>query len=129
MDIWQTYTYLRMIALSEFTDVITSARVTWLAAGGPFKLRLNIIDGSLLNIHLSTHGRYSYHGEQRLLPQGGIYRHDNAPHYRWREISTFPKHFHSGRDNHVLPSHLSDSPSQALREFLAFVRLQLVHKE
>jgi hypothetical protein len=28
-----------------------------------------------------------------------------------------------------LPSHLSDSPSQALREFLAFVRLQLVHKE
>jgi hypothetical protein len=43
----------------------------------------------------------------------------------WRHISTFPKHFHNGSESNVTESLLSDEPENALREFLAFVRLKL----
>ena len=38
----------------------------------------------------------------------------------------FPKHFHDGSEDNVGESHISDSPDQALREFLHFVRIKLL---
>jgi len=56
---------------------------------------------------------------------GTIYRHDNAPHSRWRSVATFPRHFHEGSETRVVESHLSQVPEEALREFLTFVRDRL----
>ena len=55
-----------------------------------------------------------------------IYRHDNAPHKRWSSIKTFPKHCHDGIQDNVTESNISDSPNQALREFMAIVRKKMI---
>ena len=51
-----------------------------------------------------------------------IYRHDNAPHKRWKVVATFPKHYHDGDEMNVGESHLADNPVEALREFLTFIQ-------
>jgi len=99
-----------------------------LPTGDPLKLRLNIADGSLLDVFLSVSGRYSYHWERRLTPKGDLYRHDNAPHNRWRYVSTFPKHFHDGSENNVVESHINPQPGSALREMLVFIRQKLLNE-
>lgn len=48
-------------------------------------------------IIISTKGKYSYHWEQRGI-RNVIYRQDNAFHKKWKNISTFPKHFHNGKE-------------------------------
>lgn len=61
-----------------------------------------------------------------MTAAGDLYRHDNAPHGKWRAVSTFPKHFHDGSEDRVEESQISDNPEQALREFLSFVRSKLL---
>ncbi len=78
------------------------------------------------SMYLSASGRYSYHWERRLIGKGDLYRHDNAPHDRWRHLATFPKHFHDGSESNVVASSISDNPEQAVREFLTFVRRKLL---
>jgi len=107
---------------------VIDARILTFPTGDPHKIRLDIADGSLLDIFLSASGRYSYHWERRLIAAGTIYRHDNAPHQRWRFVSTFPKHFHNRREENVIESHISDSPPSALREILVFVRQTLLNE-
>ena len=126
MPISTIYETLRAIALGEFPDLIVSARILSLPTGDPLKLRLDIVDGSLLDIFISVSGRYSYHWERRLIPSGDLYRHDNAPHNKWRHVATFPKHFHDGDENNVVESHISNTPKDAIREFLIFVRHNLL---
>jgi hypothetical protein len=43
----------------------------------------------------------------------------------YNEISTFPKHFHDGREDMVKPTDISDDPPTALREYLTLVRERL----
>lgn len=126
MTISTTYAALKTIALSEFGEVVVSAQIMSLPTGDPLKLRLDIADGSLLDVFISVSGRYSYHWERRLIGQGDLYRHDNAPHNRWRHVATFPKHFHDGSDDNVVESSISDKPEKAVREFLTFVRRKLL---
>lgn len=54
-----------------------------------------------------------------------IHRHDNAPHFKWNYLKTFPKHFHNGREDNVIESHISDNPEEAIWEFLLFVRIEI----
>lgn len=126
MPVLTTYRALSKIALSEFADVVVNAQILSLPTDDPLKLRLDIADGSLLDMYISASGRYSYHWERRLIAAGDLYRHDNAPHDRWRHVATFPKHFHDGSDSNVVESHISDDPEQAIREFLTFVRHKLL---
>ena len=126
MPISTIYRALRTISLNEFADLVVSARIVSLPTGDPLKLRLDIVDGSLLDVFISVSGRYSYHWERRLTSSGDLYRHDNAPHRRWRHVATFPKHFHDGSDSNVVASHVSDDPKDAMREFLTFVRHKLL---
>jgi len=126
MPISTRYTTLRLIALTEFPSAVVSANIIALSTGDPLKLRLDIVDGSLIDIFLSLHGRYSYHWERRLTAKGDLFRHDNAPHERWRHISTFPKHFHRGQESNVAASHIHNDPEQAIREFLTFVMQKLL---
>lgn len=125
MTILTTYEALRRIALNEFADVVVNARIITLPTGDPLKLRLDIVDGSLLDVFVSVGGRYSYHWDRRLAGRDDLYRHDNAPHNKWRHAATFPKHFHDGGENNVVASSISDDPEQAVREFLAFVHRTL----
>lgn len=126
MPILRLYEDLRTIALAEFTDVVDQAHVLTLPTGDPLKLRLDVVDGSLIDIYLSASGKYSYHWERRLTPAGDLFRHDNAPHAKWRHVPTFPKHFHDGSEGNVGESHISDIPEKALKEFLSFVRAKIL---
>jgi len=126
MSILKLYTTLQAIALTEFSSVLISAKLMVLPTGDPLKLRLDVVDGSFVDIFLSVHGRYSYHWERRLTLKGDVYRHDNAPHERWRHISTFPKHFHNGQESNVEDSHIHNNPEVAIREFLTFVTQKLL---
>ena len=39
-----------------------------------------------------------------------------------------PKHFHNGSEDNAAESHISDTPQDAMREFLAFVRQKLLSR-
>jgi hypothetical protein len=120
-----TYNALREIATAEFADLVVNAQILCLPTGDPLKLRLNLVDDSLLDVYLSSSGRYSYHWDRRLTPAGDLYRHDNAPHDPWRRVATFPRHFHDGNENNVIESHLDPNPERAIHEVLTFVRQKL----
>jgi hypothetical protein len=120
------YRALRTIALNEFAEVVVSAQILSLSTGDPLKLRLDLVDGSLLDVFISVSGRYAYHWERRLISRDDLYRHDNAPHGKWRHVATFPKHFHDGSESKVVESQISDDPKDAMREFLTFVRHKLL---
>ena len=109
---------LREIAEVEFADIVESAYSPDLN-----ELRIVLVDGSFIDLwfSLKLESRYSYHWERKAI-DGKIYRHDNAPHKRWQEVKTFPKHFHERRETQVVESYISDKPEEALRGFLGFVR-------
>jgi hypothetical protein len=52
MPSWTTYNALGRIALAEFDDIIVGVTVIALSTGDPLKLRLDIVDGSLLDVFL-----------------------------------------------------------------------------
>lgn len=112
---------LQNIVECEFADIVCGT-----AKGDGNELRIFLNDGSFVDIWFSMklQGRYSYHWERRAV-DGTLYRHDNAPHLKWREISTFPKHYHDGTEDNVTASYINDDPEQAIREFLTFIRASL----
>ncbi len=119
------YKNLQKIAEVEFKDIIESNHIIFSFSGRARKLRLHIIDGTFVDIWYSLDGGYSFHWEQRNI-RNSVLRHDNAPHGKWKEIKTFPKHCHDGIQTNVLESHLPDKPENALREFLGIVRNKLI---
>jgi len=114
---------LAQIARDEFGGIVTSTRLFTRRASVPTKLRLQIRDGTFVDVWFSPDLiRYSFHWEQRA--QGGlICRHDNAPDHH--SISTHPRHFHDGDEPTVVESHISNDPATAWREFLTFARQKL----
>lgn len=118
---WAT---LDAIALSEYRDVVEMVESILSPAGRMRKLRVYLLDGSFVDVWYSLKGDYSFHWERRFI-NGSLYRHDNAPHAQWRYVPTFPKHFHNGREDNVESSFISDSPEEAWRDFLDFVRGKL----
>jgi len=112
------------VVLGEFLDIVDDARVQFTPSEAVEKLRVFLKDESFVDVWLSPTGKYSYHWEHRHL-SGLAYRHDNAPHRRWKQIKTFPKHFHDGSEDNVTESYISDDPKEAVREFLSFIRTKL----
>jgi Family of unknown function (DUF6516) len=117
--IFKLYKSLLDIANTEYRAVVESGVILFSQSGEPWKLRLALYDGSFMDVYYSVTGKYSYHWDRRLL-DGKIYRHDNAPHQKWKDISGFPKHFHDGSDVIVVPSHIPDDPEAAIRDFIRF---------
>jgi hypothetical protein len=115
--------HLKAIAEIEFADLVLEAFIPDMN-----RLRIILLDGSVIDVwfSLKLSGRYSYHWERRSI-DGKIYRHDNAPHRKWQSVKTFPKHFHSGDENKVTESYISENPNEALRTFLVFVRKKLLN--
>lgn len=113
------YKQIERMAHSEFPDIVTSSQILHKRSSGSAKLRLHLKDQTYMDIWLTGTGKYSFHWEHRAK-RGLIHRHDNAPDHP--EIATFPKHFHNGEDQNILPSHLNDEPLGAVRGFLEFAR-------
>ena len=108
---------LKEIAEIEFSDIVVAVLADL------NELRVIFTDESYCDIwfSLKLNGRYSYHWERTFI-DGTIYRHDNAPHLKWKGVTTFPRHFHNGSELSVEESDLPDDPSAALRCFLWFIR-------
>jgi hypothetical protein len=113
---------LKDIAEIEFSDIVEDVIITDIN-----ELRIILVDGSFVDIwySLKLKGRYSYHWERKHL-DGLIYRHNNAPHNKWQDIQTFPKHFHNGDEEKVIESYISEEPEKALKEFLLFIKEKLI---
>ena len=109
---------LKEIAEIEFGDIVDDVILTDIN-----EIRIILIDGSFIDVwfSLKLEGRYSYHWERQFI-DGSIYRHDNAPHLKWKDTPTFPKHFHNGSEDAAVPSYIQDDPETALREFLKFAK-------
>jgi len=112
----------------RFSDILKSAELIQGTAGRIRKLRLSLIDNTFVDIWYSSDGSYSYHWEQRNV-RDAIYRHDNAPHKKWKRVSTFPKHCHDGSQPNVTESFLPDNYENAVEEFLRLVRKRMVAKQ
>ena len=112
---------LKDIAEIEFEDIVELIIVTDIN-----QLRIFLKEGSFIDIwfSLKLKNRYSFHWERKMV-DGTIYRHDNAPHKSWKNLKTFPKHFHSGSEDNVTESTISEKPEEGLREFLEFVRQKI----
>ena len=109
---------LAWIAETEFADLVADVFI-------PEKnqLRVSLYEGSFVDVwySLDLAGRYAYHGERKAI-DGTIFRHDNAPHARWKRIPTYPAHFHNGNEENVTESWISPDPQTGLRQMLSFVR-------
>ncbi|MBI4649332.1 MAG: hypothetical protein HY738_22720 [Bacteroidia bacterium] len=121
--ILEIYKKLRRIAEYEFNDIIADSEIIFSYTGRARKLRLYLIDNTFIDIWYSLDGKYSLHWERENFIK--VYRHDNAPHNRWKKIKTFPKHCHDGIQDNVIESHLSNIPEHVLKEFLIIVRKKL----
>ncbi len=109
---------LKEISEIEFGDIVDDVILTDIN-----EIRIILIDGSFIDVwfSLKLEGRYSYHWERQFI-DGSIYRQDNAPHLKWKNTPTFPKHFHNGSEDAAVPSYIPDDPETALREFLKFAK-------
>lgn len=129
--IFKLYSQLKETAISEYGDIVEHAEIIFNHYGRVKKLRLKLIDTTLIDIWYSVEGSYSFHWEQSNI-RNTIYRHDNAPHKRWSYIKTFPKHCHVDTQDNVTESNLPDNPESALKMFLETVKnkiIKLKHKE
>ena len=110
--------HLQNIAENEYPDIVDTAIIK-----DENELRIILHDSSFIDIwfSLSRTNKYSYHWERKQL-DGTIYRHDNAPHSKWQNISTFPKHYHKMTEDNVKESYINDNPKIAIHEILDFVR-------
>ena len=124
--IYTLYNQLKSIAEIEFDDIITDTVIICSYSGFAKKLRIELIDGTFIDIWYSAEGEYSFHWEQREI-RNSIYRHDNAPHQKWSYVNTFPKHCHDGDDHNVICSYLPNIPEEALKTFLSIVREKLLN--
>ena len=61
-----------------------------------------------------SYGRYSYHWSNKGV-RDYVLRHDNAPHEKWKTVSTFPKHCYEGSESNVVSSKIPDDSSGALK--------------
>jgi len=109
------------VVIADFFDISIDAQLRYTPSGAIERLRIFLVDETFLDIWLSPSGKYSYHWEQRHV-RGCIHRHDNAPHQKWKNTKTFPKHFHDGKEDNVKESTIPDEPTAATKYFLTFVR-------
>jgi hypothetical protein len=116
------------VVIADFSDIMVDTQLRLTPSGAVERLRIFLVDNTFIDIWLSLSRKYSYHWEQRHV-RGCIHRHDNAPHTKWKDVETFPKHFHDGNENNVKESLIPDEPVAAVGYFLSFVRSSIRSKE
>ncbi|MHA1594588.1 MAG: toxin-antitoxin system TumE family protein [Candidatus Baldrarchaeia archaeon] len=118
------YERLKQIALREYSDIVIDAEHL------ENRLRVYFVDGSFLDVWFSRRieNKYAYHWERRHI-NGTVYRWDNAAHSKWKNIETFPHHFHKGAADNVEPFQPSESEEGTFRNILDFARKRLKPSE
>ena len=115
----EAYKLICRMAEREYADIVLRANFDDESA------RIHFVDGSFLEVWLYRHEnlmeRYAFHWERRQV-DGKIFRHNNAPHIKWRKVKTFPKHFHYETESNVTESHIPEDPILATKYFLNFIR-------
>ena len=107
--------YLQNIANTEFKDIIKHSFIK------DYKLRIILTDGSFIDIHISKKlkGKFGFHWQCK---NGRIYRYDNFPDKKAKNLKTYPYHFHNGKQENIEENPFSTDLEQGFREFLIFVR-------
>jgi hypothetical protein len=115
----EVYKLICGVAEREYADIVQRTSFDDESA------RIYFVDESFLEVWLyrseNVMKRYAFHWERRHV-NGKIFRHDNAPHVRWRGVKTFPKHFHHETEINTIESRIPDDPMSATKYFLNFVR-------
>lgn len=120
--------YRELQELAEAHLIVASGKILFLPCGEPQKLRLFIIDNTFLDIWYSVSGKYAYHWDRQIIGKG-IYRFDNAPHTKWKHVTTFPDHLHDGVEDNVKESFISSNPQKAILEVLDFAAAILIEEK
>ncbi len=94
---------IRQIAESEFGQIVVGIDIVAWSQNQARLVRIKPVDGSYLDIRVTSRGDYSYHWEHRMT-DGGIHRWDNAPHHH--QVSTHPHHRHDGAEATIVESEL-----------------------
>src|SRR5436309_1433607 len=87
----EKFTEFARIAEIEFSEIVLSTQDLGQ------KLRIYLPDKSFIDFFYTTNlktKRFSIHWERTHI-DGFIYRLDNTPDKKWRNVSTFPLHFHN----------------------------------
>ena len=76
-----------------------------------------------MDVYLSQRipGRFSFHWERGHIDDA-IFRYDNYPNTKWRNVSTFPYHFHDGVENSAVKSPFDKDILKGFKEVMKFVK-------
>ena len=109
---------LKKIADIEFRNIVRHSFIL------DYKLRIILIDGSFIDIHVSQKlkNRFSFHWECK---DEKIFRYDNFPDKKARKVKTFPYHFHYKKQDDILENPFPEDLENGFREFLRFVEKQM----
>jgi hypothetical protein len=115
-----SFSELQRIAQVEFGDLVTDV----LSVGE--KTRLFLTDSSYIDLWLSRRlpDRFGFHWERRHLDDT-FFRYDNFPDVIWKQVSSFPRHFHNGSQNVVEEATFSCDLPEGFRDFMNFVRKKM----
>ena len=111
---------LKRVAEVEFSDIVKD---TFLI---DYKLRVILVNNSFIDANLSRRlpDRFGFHWECGDNA-GTIYRFDNFPDKNWKELSTFPYHFHRGSQDDVEASPFPPTIIDGFRSFMEFIRSKI----
>ena len=107
---------LKRIAEVEFSEMVKSTHIH------DYKLRILLVDNSIIDVYLSQSipGKFGFHWEC-MDKRGSFYRYDNYPDQNFKSVSTFPFHFHNGKQECVEASSFPLTIIDGFRGFLEFV--------
>jgi len=111
---------LARIAEVEFSDIVDSTYKIGT------KLRIILIKDGFIDVWSSRklRDRFGFHWEQQST--GLSFRYDNFPNTKWKNVSTYPFHFHNGaQDNVIASSRFKKGIQEGFRSFMEWVRNKL----
>lgn len=112
-----TIQILKNVADLEFHSIVKTSYII------NYKLRIILIDDSYIDVNVSSKisGKFGFHWETRNA-MDEIYRYDNFPDINWKEIDSFPYHFHNGSQSNVISSPFPKEIIPAFNSFMNFVK-------
>ena len=108
---------LEKIAKIEFADIVVSTMFI------DHKLRIFLTDSSFIDVNLSQRlpDKFGFHWEC-MNQAGEVFRYDNFPDPSWKNVSTYPYHFHNGTQGEVEAATFPLDVIKGFRAFMEFVR-------
>lgn len=113
-----TFEELQFIVKDQFLDIVVD-----IIKPSPDKLRLILRDKSFIDIRLSQtiRNRFDFHWERRHIDKT-VYRYDNFPDARFKQIKTFPYHLHLKTEDKVTAITFRKTLPGAFTDFMSFAR-------